>query len=300
MYAIRKGWLGTPAAAVSIWLLSTAALANAQTAGKSAEDWFREGIEAMQGGKLPEATQAFQLCSQIKPDLKECWFNLGVAYGRQRDYAREASAYLEAVKLAPAYGRAHFNLAVAYEDLGRQSDALKHYDLAIQAEPQAIDALLNRSMLLLSLERYDDAIAGFDAAIRQQPENAEGYYDLAEAQQIKAGKLQEPERTQWLRKSITSYQLCLSKEPLHHRSWYNIGVVHHKLKDLESEEAAYAKALAIKPKYTPALYNLAFAVRDRGDKVKAKAAFEAYLAGAGNAKQELRFIEVAKRELAKL
>lgn len=300
MYAIRNGWLGTPAAAVSIWLISSGALANPGVAGKSAEDYFREGIEAMQGGKLPEATQAFQLCTQLKPDLKECWFNLGIAYGRQRDYAREASAYLEAVKLAPAYGRAHFNLAVAYEDLGRQSDALRHYDLAVQAEPQAMDALLNRAMLLLSLERFDDAIAGFESAIKLQPENAEGYYDLAEAQHIKGGKLQEPERTQWLRKAISSYQLCLARDPVHHRSWYNIGVVHHKLKDLESEVLAYQKALTLKPKYTPALYNLAFALRDKGEKDKAKTAYEAYIAAAGNAKQEQRFVEVAKRELAKL
>lgn len=280
-----------------MWALSSAALA---ADGKSAEDWFREGVEAMQGGKIVDATTAFQYCTQLKPDLKECWFNLGIAWGRQRDFAREATAYLEAVKLDPAYGRAHFNLAVVYEDLGRQVDALKHYDLALQAEPGAIDAHLNRAMLLLSMDRFDEAISGFDKAVQLQPDNAEGYYDLAEAQHIKGGKLQEPERTQWLRKAISTYQMCLSKDATHFRSWYNIGVIHHKLKDLDSEVAAYQKSLAIKPKYTPALYNMAFALRDKGDKVAAKTAFESYLAAAGTAKQEARFVEIAKRELAKL
>ncbi|MBI5607657.1 MAG: tetratricopeptide repeat protein [Deltaproteobacteria bacterium] len=297
MYAFRKGWLSTPAAAVSVWAMASAALA---ADAKSAEDWFREGIDAMQAGKLPDAIQDFQYCTQLKPDLKECWFNLGVAYGRQRDFSREATAYLEAVRLDPAYGRAHFNLAVAYEDLGRPADALKHYDLALQAEPNAIDAHLNRAMLLLSLDRYDESIAGFEKAVQLQPEAAEGYYDLAEAQHIKAGKLQEPERTQWLRKAISTYQLCLGKDPNHYRSWYNIGVIHHKLKDLDSEIAAYQKTLALKSKYTPALYNLAFALRDKGDKPAAKAAFEAYVAAAGTAKQEARFVEIAKREIAKL
>ena len=45
------------------------------------------------------------------------------------------------------------------------------------------------AMLLLSLERFDDAITGFESAIKLQPENAEGYYDLAEAQHIKGGKV---------------------------------------------------------------------------------------------------------------
>lgn len=297
MYANRKGWLTTPAAAVSIWAMSGVALA---ADARTAEDWFRDGVEAMQAGKAAEAAQAFQFCTQVKPDLKECWFNLGIAYGRQRDVAKEATAYLEAVKLDPAYGRAHFNLAVAYEDLGRQLDALKHYDLAIKAEPQAVDAQLNRAMLLLAIERFDDSIVGFERVVQLQPDNAEGYYDLAEAQHIKGAKLQEPERTQWLRRAISTYQQCTTKDPNHFRAWYNIGTVHHKLKELDAEIAAYQKALQIRPKYTAAMYNMAFALKEKGDKAAAKTAFENYIGVAGTAKQEQRFVEVARREMAKL
>lgn len=297
MYANRASWLATPTAALSIWMMSSAALA---ADAKTAEDWFRDGMEAMQAGKLADATNSFQFCVQVKPDLKECWFNLGVAFGRQRDYAREASAYLEAVKLDPMYSKAHFNLAVAFEDLGRQIDALKHYDLALAAEPTAIDAHLNRAMLLLAMDRIDDAISGFEKSVKLQPENGEAYYDLAEAQQIKGNKAQEPERTQWLRRSISTYQMCIAKDAAHHRAWYNIGVIQHKLKDLDAEASAYRKALELRPKYTPALFNLAFALRDKGDKPAAKIAFEVYLAAAGASKQEVRFVDAAKKELAKL
>ena len=277
--------------------MSNAALA-ADT--KTAEDWFRDGMEAMQAGKLADATQAFQFCVQVKPDLKECWFNLGVALGRQHDFTREASAYVEAVKLDPAYAKAHFNLAVAYDDLGRPIDALRHYDLAIAHEPTATDAHLNRAMLLLAMERTAEAIAGFEKAAQLQPDNAEAYYDLAEAQQIKGGKSQEPERTQWLRKAISTYQMAITKDAAHHRAWYNIGVIQHKLKDFDAEAGAYRKCLELKPKYTPALYNLAFALRDKGDKAAAKLAFEAYVVAAGTGKQEQRFVEMAKKEYAKL
>lgn len=296
MYALRPSWTGSAAAAISTWLLSTSALAQTKTA----EDWFREGVDHMQAGKLADAAQAFQFCVQFKPDMKECWYNLGVAYGRQRDYAKEASAYQEAVRLDPNYSRAHFNLAVVLEDLGRQLDALKHYDLAIQHEPTALDAHLNRAMLLLGLERFDDAIAGFEKATQIAPDNAEIFYDLAEAVQIKGLRLEEPQRTVWLRRAIATYQQCLSRDPKHHRALYNIGIVHHKLGELDAEIATYRKALELKPKYTPALYNLAFALRDKGDKAAAKAAFEGYLTVAGPLKAEARFVEVAKKELAKL
>jgi len=297
MYAIRPNYLTTPGAALSVWLISNVALA-ADT--KTAEDWFRDGMEAMQAGKLAEATEAFGFCVQAKPDLKECWFNLGVAHGRRREFSREAAAYLEAVKLDPTYAKAHFNLAVAYDDLGRQLDALKHYDLAIAHEPKAIDAHLNRAMLLLAMQRTDEAIAGFEKAVILQPDQAEAYYDLAEAQHIKGGKSEEPERTQWLRRAMSTYQMAIARDPTHHRAWYNIGVIQHKLKDYDAEAHAYQKCLELKPKYTPALYNLAFALRDKGDRAAAKGAFEAYLAIAGNTKQEARFVEMARKELGKL
>jgi tetratricopeptide (TPR) repeat protein len=297
MYAIRPTWLGSTAAALTVWMLSTAALA-ADT--KSAEDWFREGVEAMGAGKLPEATQAFQYCVQYKPDLKECWFNLGIAYGRQREYAKEATSYQEAVKLDPNYARAHFNLAVAYEELGRGTDALKHYDLAIAAEPAAVDAHTNRAMLLLQLERWDEALTAFEKLVTLQPDSAEALFDLAQAEEVRAGKSQEPQRTGFYKKAIAHYAQATSRDPQHFRAWYNLGVVYHKLRDLPSEIDAYKKALAIKPGHVSSLYNLAFALRDSGDKAAAKQAFAQYIAAAEGQKAEARFVELAKKELAKL
>ena len=63
MYALRPSWIGSTAAAVSMLIL-------AQTAGaaesRSAEDWFREGVDRMGSNKLEEATTAFQSCVQAK------------------------------------------------------------------------------------------------------------------------------------------------------------------------------------------------------------------------------------------
>ncbi|MSP92222.1 MAG: tetratricopeptide repeat protein [Myxococcales bacterium] len=296
MYALRPSWFETPVAATTMLLLAQTSLA-ADT--KSAEDWFRDGVELLGQGKLEDATNAFQLCVTFKPDQKECWFNLGVAWGRRRDFAKEAKAYEEALKLDPKYARAHFNVAVALEDLGRQRDALQHYDDAIALDPTAQDALLNRAMLLLSLDRYDEAILGFRRALEVAPDNAEAWYDLGEALQVKGSKSEEPRRSLLLREAIGSFQQCLGKDPGHHRALYNIGVVHHKLKELDAEIGAYQKALALKPRYTAALYNLSFALRDKGDRDGAKVALARYLDVAAKLKAEERFVEQARKELAK-
>jgi superkiller protein 3 len=297
MYALRPSFLASPAAAVALALLSQSALA-AET--KSAEDWFREGVDLLNQGKLDDATNALQLCTTYKPDLKECWYNLGVVWGRRRDFAKEAKSYEEALRLDPKYSRAHFNLAVALEDLGRQKDALDHYGQAIALEPLAPDAHLNRAMLLLQLERYADAVAGFKKALEVAPDNAEAWYDLGEALQVQGSHSEEPKRTMLLREAISAFQQCASKDPQHHRAHYNVGVVHHKLRELDAEVAAYQRALQLKPRYTAALYNMAFALRDNGDKEGAKVALAKYLETAAKMKSEARFVEQAQKEMVRL
>jgi tetratricopeptide (TPR) repeat protein len=294
--------VGVTVASLLAWLHPAVVQADE---ARSAEDWYREGVEQLGAGKLDSAVQSFQFCVQVKSDLKECWFNLGVALGRKRDIAGEARAYEKAVALDPRYARAHFNLAVAYDDLGRAQEALKHYDLAILYEPTAVDAVQNRALLLVTLERFDQAIEGFEKAAKLQPDNAEVWYNLAQAAQLKGMRQAEPLRAQQLQRAVTHYQQCLERDPKHHRAMYNLGVVQHRLGNGEQEVAWYRKALELKPNYTPALYNLGFALRDKADKgdagarAAAKAAFEQFLKVAGQVPSEQRFVEAVKRELQK-
>lgn len=281
-------------------VVASPALAADEAKGRTAEDYFRDGVEHLAAGRTDDAISAFRSCVDFKPDQKECWFNLGVAYGRLREFRREADSYLKAIGLDPNYGRAHFNLAVAFEDLGKHDRALLHYDKAIAAEPNYQPAHSNRAMLLLSQKRVDDAIKGFEAALKVKDDNADAWFDLAEAQDLKANALTEPARTKGLRAAIATYYKALQINPRHHRSHYNIGVIHHRLADFASEVAAYEKALAIQPKYMPALYNIAFAMRDKKDYGGAMAAFERYIAAAESGKAEQRFVAVARRELAAL
>ncbi len=284
----------------ALLLVASLAWAADEPKGRTAEDYFRDGVEHLAAGRVDESIRAFRFCVDVKADQKECWFNLGVAWGRKRDFRREADSYLKAIGLDPGYGRAHFNLAVAFEDLGKYDKALLHYDKAIAAEPKYQPAHSNRAMLLLSRKRVDEAIKGFEAALAVKSDNADAWFDLAEALDLKADRLEEPARTKGLRKAISTYYKALQINPRHHRSYYNIGVIHHRLKDYASEVAAYRKALEIQPKYTPALYNLAFALRDKKDYGAAMAGFQAYLAVAEGRKGEARFVAVAKRELREL
>lgn len=280
-------------------LIATDAMAEPERK-RSAEDYFREGVDHLGAGRNDDAIQSFKFCVQYQKEQKECWFNLGVAYGRKRDFSSETAAYQKAVGLDPNYGRAHFNLGVAYEDLGQADKALRHYERAIAAEPKTQDARLNRAMLLLTSKRVDEAVRAFEAAVKVKDDNPEAWFDLAEALDIQAEKKQEPARTKGLRAAISTYYKAIHLDARHYRAHYNIGLIHSRLKDRESEVAAYRKCISLRPKYTPALYNLAFALRDTRDIAGAAEAFRAYLRVAADHKHEDKFRAVARRELQKL
>ncbi len=284
----------------ALLLVMTPSVFAADPPKRGAEDWFRDGARQLAEGLLDEAVASFQQCVEAKPDLKECWFNLGVAFGRKRAFAQEARVYAEAVRLDPKYARAHFNLAVVYEDLGQSDKALDHYRKALEADANAQDARLNLAMLLLKLGRTDAAIAEFEASVQQKPDNAEAWFDLGGAYEIRSDKQAEPARTAGFRKAIESYYKCIALDRRHHRAFYNIGVVHGRLQDVDGEINAYRKAIELEPGYTPALYNLAFALRDKGDRAGAIAALERYIALVGASSAEARFRAAAEAELARL
>ena len=98
---------------------------------------------------------------------------------------------------------------------------------------------------------------------------------------------------------MSHYLQCLERDPKHHRALYNLGVVQHRLGNVELEIVHYRKALELKPNYTPALYNLGFALRDKGDTAGAKVVFEQFLQLAGKTPSEQRFVEAVRRELKK-
>jgi len=72
---IPRGWLlaGTAGLATVIALAQSEAFVEA----------FREGGQALRGGRLDEAGSAFERCTRLDPGFAEAWFNLGLVRFQQ-------------------------------------------------------------------------------------------------------------------------------------------------------------------------------------------------------------------------
>lgn len=86
--------------------------------------------------------QALQLC-EAQPDqsmLFKIYRNLGVLYGKKRDFVRALENFRLAVQTNPDDAESRFGLGVAYFDNGDTESALREWARTVQIDPQHIRA----------------------------------------------------------------------------------------------------------------------------------------------------------------
>lgn len=286
------------AGVVLVLALGTAAPALGQA---DATDLFRLGAQELASGLVDKAIETFERAVQLKGDAKEGWYNLGVAYGRKKLYQKEILAYQKALELDPNYANALHNLGLAYLDLGQRDKAIDSLGKASKVDPNATDAWNNLGVALLEKGEPVLAIDALRKATAAAPGSAEAQLNLGIALMRAAEKeTGTARRDPILREAIKANEDALAADPKYFRACYNKAILHHRLGEFDSELAAYRQALAIKPDYAAALYNIAAILSGRDDKAAAIKAWDDYLKVGMQEQVERPFVENARRELARL
>ncbi|MEJ5259495.1 MAG: tetratricopeptide repeat protein [Anaerohalosphaeraceae bacterium] len=87
------------------------------------------GNTLLDAGQIDEAVAAYQKAVQINP-APGLYYNLAVAFLRQKKYEKALSSYQQAVQLDPNYAAAHHGLAVCYYYLNNKPASRKHAQIA--------------------------------------------------------------------------------------------------------------------------------------------------------------------------
>ncbi len=270
-------------------------------AQSDANDLFRLGAQEMAAGKIDLAISSLEKAVVLKPDSKEGWYNLGVAYGRKKNYAKEAQAYLKALDLDGNYLNALHNLGMSLLDAGKKEEGIAQLQKAVEVDPQAIDSWNNLGVALMENDQLDEAKTAFEALLKLTPDSPDALFNYAICLTKTAERETSSERKEpILRQALDVYAKVLEIEPKSHKAAYNRGVILHSLNDIDSEIAAYLLAINIKPAYGAALYNLAAAYSLKGDKEKSIQAWEKYVEVARTDSAERPFMENARKELIRL
>ena len=208
---------------------------------------------------------------------------------------QEADRYYSAIlKANPKHPDANHNMGVLAVSVGKVEQALPFFKTALEARPSTTQFWLSYIDVLIKLERLADAKAVLDQA-KSKGANGNGFDQLeqklkdAQAEPLETSKTgreeeQTPSQNQLqslinlhsqgrLQQALKQAESLVQQFP---KSvvLYNIqGTVLKGLGHLDLCIEAYNKALAIKPDYVDACYNIGLAFKEQG---KLEEAIEAY------------------------
>ena len=180
---------------------------------------------------------------QAKPDLAEARFLLGKTMleggnpsGAEIELRKAAELNYSADELTPVMARTLLAL-------GQSKKLIEELAKVQLSSPQAkADFQAALGLAYLSNGQVDLAATAFDTAVAAVPGHGQGLIGQA---RIKAGKQDLPG-------ALALLDAAIEKDPKLHEAWLFKGEIFAVQRDAKAAEAAYRKALELKPDYLPA------------------------------------------------
>ena len=177
---------GTPVE-LTIQLTPTSGMTPEQAKEAAAMQALAAGaVEAMRAGRDDDAIRQFNEIVTKIPTCSDCYYNLGVAYGKKQQYTEAEASFKKAIELAPNSGDAYTGLANVY-------NATKRFDLAQEASSKAAqltassggggnaEALYNQGVILWNAGKFAEAKVQFESAVKADPNMGMAHYQLGMA-----------------------------------------------------------------------------------------------------------------------
>ncbi len=190
-----------------------------------------------------------------------------LTHRRNALYADPVSIWADAVRQAPRNPRAHNALGWALLLKGETDDAIRAFRAAVSVAPRFAPAYVNMGIALLRRGDYDDAIAATTRGVELDPDGfgAEAHLNLAKAHLLKKDHAA----------AILAYQSALQVAPEECGPQVYLSLGHAQLTLDRVDEAidSFRHAIRLDSRQAVAHYNLAEALKRKGDAHSARASY---------------------------
>ena len=195
----------------------------------------------------------FLACSRDPNIRKQKYFESGNRDFEQSKYNEAVVEYLNAVKLDPSFAKAHYQLAETYIRLQAWPDAYRELQRTVELDSSNVKAQVELGNLLVAARSLPEAQGVIDKLLKNDPNNADVYAlqaNLAVAQDNPDGAIQDVQKAIVLDSNRPEFyvQLAALQSP----------------KQMDVAQSTLKKALAINPKFVPALELLAVLDQNTG------------------------------------
>jgi tetratricopeptide (TPR) repeat protein len=225
-------------------------------------------------GDFKQEIEFYKKAIKQNPGYPQVYYDLGAAYAMLDKEKKAFAAFKQSVPLAQDFAVADYWFNFSFDRLGRypQSGKVERDLLKCRALSQ-VSCLLGNAFVEHRL--YSSARHAFKRAIQAHPDNAEAYYQLGE---LHIRKLRNPQRAaKYLAKAeqlflgqgdlhrvALAHQLSHLKDDISDKggaaeNWLKEGLRLQMMGRYQSAVDAYKIAIAFKPKYLEAFYNMGIA-----------------------------------------
>ena len=144
-------------------------------------DKYVKAVQAYQSGDKDRAVQNLVAATRVNPDLIMARLMLGDLYRESGDYNNAVSQYEVLVKLDPYTWSNFYKLGVSYQFLERLREAADSYNRALKLNPDDPNSNMNLGLVYLYLGNPDDAVKYTERATLLDPKSAAAYSNLGVA-----------------------------------------------------------------------------------------------------------------------
>lgn len=172
--------------------------ASAKLEGTPAE-LHKAGVKSLQSKDYRTAIDLLKRAVEQDSNLKEGWYDLGLAYASANNHAEAIGAFRKQIELDPNHKSANGDLAMELQQSGQAEEAMAAYRKQLEIVPFQKSAHKNLGMLLAQLGRNADARTELEAAASIPPDDPETRLSLAQVYT----RLGENAKAQELMKGLT-------------------------------------------------------------------------------------------------
>jgi predicted TPR repeat methyltransferase len=142
---------------------------------EQARDWFFQGIEHFEAGRLEPARAAFETSLALAPGRPSVLGNLGITLFHLGRLEEAVPMLQQATSADPAYADAWTCLSLSHAALAQWQDAVDALRQASTLSPHNAELLFHHGQCLLRLGRSAEAMQAFDRAVAVDPKHANAW-----------------------------------------------------------------------------------------------------------------------------
>jgi serine/threonine protein kinase/tetratricopeptide (TPR) repeat protein len=137
--------------------------------------WFLHGLCCDHLGRESEAVGSYTVCTALKQDVFEAYFNRGLAHARQREFWLARRDFNEVIRLVPQHADAYFNRALTFQATGDYKEAEADLTKALELGTEHTRLFLVRARVREKLNDTEGARQDRAEGMRREPNDVPGW-----------------------------------------------------------------------------------------------------------------------------